>query len=557
MAENTTDEEKLVQQIVRDQQTMETARSTWEQHWQEVAERCLPRGADFIGAIRDGKKKAEHAIDSTAILALERFAAAMESVITPRTQTWHSLSAAGFEDDDEVKRYLEQVTKIIFRYRYAPEANFANQNSENYVSIGAFGNGCLYVDEIPGKGMRYICYHLRELYCEENYQGVIDLVHRKFKLSARQAVQQFGKENLPESIQRASESNPMAKFEFIHRVCPNDEIQFTEENQRMADYTGMDWASFYVAKDGNKVVQRGGYHTMPYCIGRYYKSPGETYGRGPGMTALPDMKMLNEMNKETLIGAQLANRPPVLVSDDGVLESFSLVPGSINSGGVNSSGNAMAIPFNTGSQPQLGMEMMEQKRQLINDVFLVTLFQILVQSNGQMTATEAMLRAQEKGQLLAPTAGRIMSEQLGPMIHREIDILYRNGKLPDPPQQLIDASNGWDFDIDYQSPLVRMQRAEEGQGILNTLQAVGQLAQFDQSVISIVKAGAAVRQLAEINGMPLSTILSEDEEAEVKAQQAQQQQLNNIMNVAPNLATAADRLASAQQKANSPLPAPQ
>lgn len=144
---------------------------------------------------------------------------------------------------------------------------------------------------------------------------------------------------------------------------------------------------------------------MPYCIARYYKSPGETYGRGPGMTALPDMKVLNEMNKETLIGAQLANRPPVLVADDGALDAFSLVPGSINSGAVSAQGNPLAVPFNTGAQPQLGLEMMDQKRQLINDIFLVTLFQILVQ-NPNMTATEAMLRAQEKGQLLAPTAGK-------------------------------------------------------------------------------------------------------------------------------------------------------
>ncbi|STU67291.1 Bacteriophage head to tail connecting protein [Klebsiella pneumoniae subsp. ozaenae] len=58
------------------------------------------------------------------------------------------------------------------------------------------------------------------------------------------------------------------------------------------------------------------------------------------------------------------------------------------------------------------MTLAEQKRQTINDGFFITLFQILV-DNPQMTATEAMLRAQEKGQLLAPTAGRIQAEFLG------------------------------------------------------------------------------------------------------------------------------------------------
>ncbi|MCS3423436.1 hypothetical protein M2403_002037 [Rahnella sp. BIGb0603] len=554
MSDQDMSQEELLNQILRDQSTMEVCRKPWEMHWQEVAERCLPRGADFVGEIRNGQKKSEKAIDSTPILALERFAAAVESVVTPRTQTWHGLQNERFADDNEVQEYYEELTRILFRLRYAPAANFANQQSENYVSIGAFGNGCVFVDELPGKGMRYICYHLREIFFEENYQGVVDLVHRKFKLTARQAVQQFGKDKLPVAVQRASEQTPLAKFDFIHRVSPNDEVKYGATGEPVAGPDGMPWKSIYICMTDRKIVRTGGYHTMPYCIARYYKSPGEVYGRGPGMTALPDIKVLNEMNKETLVGAQLANRPPVLVSDDGALESFSLVPGSINSGGVSSNGNALAIPFATGAQPNLGLEMMDQKRQLINDIFLVTLFQILVQ-NPQMTATEAMLRAQEKGQILAPTMGRIMSEQLGPMIEREVDICARMGLFPEPPQQLIDA--GMEFDIDYKSPLVRMQRADEGAGIAQTLQLATSLAQFDQSVLGLIKTGDVLRDFADINGMPRSLLLDKEEEQQMKQAQAQQAQLNNLVQAAPNIATAADKMASAQQKANSPLPAPQ
>jgi len=546
-------QEELLDQIMRDQSSMENSRKTWEQHWEEVAERCLPRASGFTKKKQDGTKRSEKAIDSTPILALERFAAAVESVVTPRTQTWHGLQNENFADDNQVQEYFEECTRILFRLRYAPHANFANQMSENYISIGAFGNGCMFVDELPGKGMRYACYPLQEIYFEENFQGVIDLVHRKFSLTARQAVQQFGKDNLPEPIQRAADNAPMSKFDFIHRVAPNENVRYVN-GEPVPGPDGMPIASYYISVSGKKLVRKGGYHTMPYCIGRYQKSPGETYARGPGMTALPDIKVLNEMNKETLIGAQLANRPPVLVSDDGALDAFSLVPGSINAGAVSAQGNALAIPFNTGAQPQLGLEMMDQKRKLINDVFLVTLFQILV-DNPQMTATEAMLRAQEKGQLLAPTMGRIMSEQLGPMIEREIDICARMGLFPPPPQQLVDA--GMEFDIDYQSPLIRLQRADEGSGIAQTLQIAASLAQSKPDIMGLFKMGDILRDFAEINGMPRSLILDVDEEEQMKAQQIQQQQLQNVLQSAQPLAAAADSLASAQQKANSPLPAPQ
>ncbi|WKZ93614.1 portal protein [Chimaeribacter arupi] len=546
-------QEELLDQILRDQNTMQNSRKTWEQHWEEVAERCLPRASGFTSKKQDGAKRSEKAIDSTPILALERFAAAVESVVTPRTQTWHGLQNERFAEDNEVQEYYEAVTRILFRIRYAPQANFANQMSENYTSIGAFGNGCIFVDELPGKGTRYICYPLQEIFFEENYQGIVDLVHRKFTLTARQAVQQFGKEKLPEFIQNAAERNPLERFEFIHRVAPNDNVRYMD-GEPVPGPDGMPWTSHYISLSGKKIVRKGGYHTMPYCIARYYKSPGETYGRGPGMTALPDIKVLNEMNKETLIGAQLANRPPVLVSDDGALDAFSLVPGSINAGAVTAQGNALAIPFSTGAQPQLGLEMMEQKRQLINDVFLVTLFQILVQ-NPNMTATEAMLRAQEKGQLLAPTMGRIMSEQLGPMIEREVDICARMGLFPPPPQQLIDA--GMEFDIDYKSPLVRMQRADEGSGIAQTLQVAASLAQSKPDIMSLFKMGDILREFGDINGMPRSLIMDADEEAQMQVQQIQQQQLQNVLQTAQPLAQAADSLASAQQKFNSPLPAPQ
>lgn len=546
-------QEELLDQIMRDQSSMEVSRKTWEQHWEEVAERCLPRASGFTKKKQDGTKRSEKAIDSTPILALERFAAAVESVVTPRTQTWHGLQNENFADDNQVQEYFEECTRILFRLRYAPHANFANQMSENYISIGAFGNGCMFVDELPGKGMRYACYPLQEIYFEENFQGVIDLVHRKFSLTARQAVQQFGKDNLPEPIQRAADNAPMSKFDFIHRVAPSENVRYVN-GEPVPGPDGMPIASYYISISGKKLVRKGGYHTMPYCIGRYQKSPGETYARGPGMTALPDIKVLNEMNKETLIGAQLANRPPVLVADDGALDAFSLVPGSINAGAVSAQGNALAIPFNTGAQPQLGLEMMDQKRKLINDVFLVTLFQILV-DNPQMTATEAMLRAQEKGQLLAPTMGRIMSEQLGPMIEREIDICARMGLFPHPPQQLVDA--GMEFDIDYQSPLIRLQRADEGSGIAQTLQIAASLAQSKPDIMGLFKMGDILRDFAEINGMPRSLIMDVDEEEQMKAQQIQQQQLQNVLQSAQPLAAAADSLASAQQKANSPLPAPQ
>src|ERR1700692_2198488 len=104
---------------------------------------------------------------------------------------------------------------------------------------------------------------------------------------------------------------------------------------------------------------------------------------------------------------------------------------------------------------------MDMERALVNDAFLVTLFQILTES-PQMTATEVIERTQEKGILLAPTVGRQQSERLGPQIHRELDVLASQGLLLPMPPALREAKGA--YSIVYTSPLSRAMREQEAAG---------------------------------------------------------------------------------------------
>jgi hypothetical protein len=141
--------------------------------------------------------------------------------------------------------------------------------------------------------------------------------------------------------------------------------------------------------EGSKIVQEGGYWSQPYAISRYYTAPGEVYGRSPAMVVLPDIKLLNEINRAIIEGAQMAVRPPMLLPEDGILQPFKMMPGALNFGGMNRDGKPLALPLNTATDFSVAMTLAEQKRQTINDGFFITLFQILV-DNPQMTATEAM-----------------------------------------------------------------------------------------------------------------------------------------------------------------------
>jgi len=537
--------------ILRRLERMQSDRAVFDEHWREIAERILPRADWFRVSRAPGAKRNEKVFDATANLALERFAAAMESMLTPRTQRWHRLRTLDpdLSEAPVVRAWLDQVTEILFNVRYAPRANFASQANECYMSLGAFGTGGLFIDDALGRGIRYRSIHLSEMFIAENHQGVIDTVYRKFQMTARQAAQKWTLSKLPTQIKEAAEKFPDQQFDFVHAVHPN-----TDKKPGRKDYRGMDFYSCYISVLGRKELSKGGFRSMPYAVGRYVVGPKEIYGRSPAMTVLPDVKMLNEMSKTVIRAAHKIVDPPLLLQEDGALQAFDLRPGALNYGGVNDQGQQVVHPLQTGARVDIGLEMMDQRRRVINDAFLVTLFQILVETPS-MTATEAMLRAQEKGALLAPSMGRQQSELLGPMIERELDILAKADALPVMPPELRRA--GGMVDIEYVSPLNRAQRAEEGVAILRTLESVSPLAQINPAILDIFDPEAIARELANINGVPTKVLRSKDMLEQMKAQQAQAAQAQQLLAAAPVVGDAAKNLAQAQAIAGaSPMEQP-
>lgn len=528
-------------ECIREFEQLATRRGIWEGHWREIAERVRPNQNYFQRKERpDGDKRMEKVFDATAMLALPKFAAAVISMAFPANQRYHKLTCTddALNDDGEVRKYLDAVTDILFKVRYSPQANFQSQSGEVVLDIGAFGTGVLFVDDVLGVGIRYKSFPLSETYIAEDAHGRVDTLTRKFQFSAHQAVSLFGQKALPERIRTAFEKEKNQKFDFLHCVKPN-----MERNARRKDWRGMEFYSCYLAFEDRAVISEGGYRVFPFAVPRYETTPRECYGRSPAMNVLPAIKMLNEQKKTVLRAGQRVVDPPIMLSDDGSLQAFNTRPNALNYGYVGADGRPMAIPFNSGGKVEIGLEMMNAEREAINDAFFVTLFRILVEE-PQITATEAMLRAQEKGQLLSPTMGRIQTELLGPMIQRELDILAQNGALPEMPRALVEA--GGQIKIEYQSPLNLAQRAGAGMGIMNTIQAVAPLAQMDKRVLMLFDPVEIARELAEINGVPEKVMRTKEQIDELTAQESQAAAAQQMLAAAPIAASTAKDFAQAQ-----------
>jgi hypothetical protein len=518
-------------------------RVNFDSMYEEIARYCLPRAQEFTSRQSPGTRKEQYVFDSTAQLAVPACAAAIESLLVPRTQKWHGLRplSAALQDDDEVLRYLEEKRDMMFRVRYSRAANFTGQVGEALVSLVAFGTMGLFIEDGLSKGILYQHVPLNQLYIEEDAWGRVDTVRRKYPMTVRQAIQKFGEKNLPEIITKHAQTDPFREFNFLHVVRPNEEVASNDRSFR-----GMKYAAFDVCIEAKCTLRRGGYRTMPYAVSRYTVSGSEVYGRSVAWDAFADIKTVNAMSKTGLRYGELVTDPPWATADIDALSPFSMRPGSINPGYINERGQVLAQSLAPQGDPRVGLEMMEQRRESINRSFLITLFQILVET-PRMTATEALLRAQEKGALLAPTIGRQQSEFLDPLITRELDILEMSGMFDDMPEAL--AAEGGILEVVYDSPLTRAQQAEEGVGIMRTLEAAGLMAQYDEGEsIRTIDAPWTLRKLAQINGAPVRMMRAQEEIDAEKAQAAQEAQLQRLLAASEQGANTAQTLATANEK---------
>ena len=511
----------LTKQLLSRFDRLQGQRENWETHWQEVADYMQPRKADVTKRRARGDKRMEQVFDSSPIQAVELLAASLHGMLTNPSTPWFTLrfKDTDIENDDEAKLWLEASTDAM--YVAFNRSNFQQEIFELYHDLITFGTAAMFIEEDDSDIIKFSTRHINEIFIAENDKGRIDTIYRKFKLSARAAIQKFG-EAVSADVQTKAKKDPYEEIEILHAVYPREEF-----NPKKRDKANMPFESVYMEyKNGNE-LSVGGFREFPFVVPRYLKASNEIYGRSPAMTALPDVKMLNEMSKTTIKAAQKQVDPPLLVPDDGFLLPVRTVPGGLN---FYRSGTRDRIePLNIGANNPLGLNMEQQRRDSIRAVFYVN--QLMMQQGPQMTATEVIQRNEEKMRLLGPVLGRLQSELLKPLIDRVFAVLFRNNMLPQAPEFL----SGRDVEIEYVSPLAKAQKSTELQSIMRAIEILGSLANV-APVFDYVNFDNLVKHLADIVGVPQKILKTQNQvnnEREAKQEQAaQMQQMQQLQQVA-------------------------
>ena len=472
----------------------------------------MPRKADITFKRIKGEKRAEILFDSTAITASNLLAASLQGTLTSPSLQWFSIKVRNEElmEDREVQLWLEDSAKRM--YNVFNQTNFNTEVHEMYLDLVTIGTGALFVEEGNGgyekNQIHFNTMHIAEYYIQENTSGYVDTLYRKYKLSARQAVQEFGEDNLGEKLLKAAADKPDKMFNFIHAVEPLEDY----ERAMGKGATKLPFHSCHVCEEDKMVVRGGGYNEFPYLVPRWSKATGEIFGRSPSYNALPDIKTLNKAVEIGLKAWAKAIDPPLLVQDDGVIGRVRMTPG-----GITVVRNDAAIkPLQIGSNWQITDLKENQLRTAIRQAYYSD--QLQLQDGPQMTATEVQVRYELMQRLLGPTLGRFQSEFLNPLIDRVFSLMSRANAFLPPPEII----EGETIDIEYVGPLARSQRMEEAVAVERLYQLAMQVMQLDPNIMDIIDHDKAIRMRANLLGVPKSVLRGIEEVEQIREAKAQQ-----------------------------------
>lgn len=526
--------------ILKIYEGMKSARGTWEHHWEQVREVMRPSAATFTGVQTPGGQSRTRVYDQTAEGALDRLAAGLVAALSnPQTQ-WFGVRTASDVPMRErrVQEWLSTAERVLMAVFASPRSGFYPAQHEKYLDLAFYGTGIGYIMERPLDLPMYNALPLEQCFLAEDSGDMIDTLYRCWTMPASKARKTFGEAAGPKVLKAAADDNRHQEmYEFVHAVYPR-----YDRDPDKADARNMPWASVFINKTERHLISVSGYREFPFQCARWSKRAGEVYGRGAGVKALPDVKMLQRGMKVTIRAHEKSIDPPLQVSDDGVFGKINLTAGAINSvrwDMMRNAGGGAIRPIETGARPDIGEAFLGAVRERIEEIALTPLFRFARDPN--MTATQVLQLTEQSMQQLNPILGRLQQEDLGPIIERSLSVLIRQGRIPEPPERL----DGEELLFEYVSPTAKAARIGEIRAVSQMIEVLQPMAQFEPSVFDSLDPDRVPRRVVEVLSVPVELTRTAEEVQAIRDARQEAAQAAQQTQEIEQLATAAGRAAPA------------
>ncbi|RWL21661.1 MAG: phage tail protein [Mesorhizobium sp.] len=525
-------------EILSRQAELESERSQYEAVWEAVSEFCDPDAPDVWSGRRQSgpdsqaqrqERRGARVYANTINSAANRLAAGLESLIIPQSEKWHGLSTAALNDEesDEEKEWAEALRDFLFSLRYSANSNFVPATQACLRNVVRYGPAYLYAEEgfAPHTLIRYASIPVVEGYLCRNRWGQVDIFHRRYERTARQAAQLLGYEKLPARIKMLVDDPAKceSKISLIQCIQPRDERKMYRLGGSY-QYLDTAFASYHVLEDEEVIVRESGFRSFPVSCFNWRRYEGDPYGISPTIEALTTVREENAVRRSGLRALQQVTDPAT--ASKARLDYVPVLnPGENYPGLIDDQGRPLIAPIVTGQNPTYAFSYAESRAEEIRDMMFVNLFQTLVQ-NPQMTATEALIRQEEKGALLGPS-GSIIQAGFASNLDRELGILEDKGLYEQDSRFLPPASlAGKAVRPTFTGPLDVLRRSAEARDTIQVVTTAMQMAQFDASVMDNIDGDEALKIVQSAGRSPQRIFRRQDEvagirDARAKAQAAQ------------------------------------
>ena len=535
----------------------------------------------------DGQQTGQYVYDDTAMLARNKLTDGMVGYLCSRNQPWFALELPGklnfprhsgmrawngqrVDSYPQVQMWLQDCQTVL--YSAFNRSNFYDVVTE-FISDGATcGTASMLVEEdVENARQVFTVPHFRECYIAENQYKKVDTNYRVYSMTLRQLAQKFGWDEMCDvepNFERDYKSNMHAKRDVLHAVYPREDY----EPWRI-DAKGKRWASDWVYSRGGKImsprgpgkgakladenhsiVKEGGYDSMPMITWRWRVNCDEVYGRGPAHDAFISIAKINQMARTNLVTAQRAAEPPLVAYSD-LRGAIQRGPNAITYMESNRGDLRTRMPQSlyTGVQNlPFNVEFQDRVAQVINEHFHTDVFMMMSQlaaagQSERMVIEQIQELQGEKAAILGTRVGNLQSEAFDPLIERVYSIEAESGRIPTPPDILLESIHG-PVEIQYLGPLAQAQtRLTKVRAIQAGISLATQVSQLNPIAMDQVDFDKAVGEILDATGFPASCLRDPRKVMAIREQRNKSAQVQQEAETVPQLAKAAAALSKAPE----------
>lgn len=543
---------------------LEIERNNFRPHWKDASNQILPRRGRFLisEANRNkGEQRNFNILDTTPSLAARTAAGGMMGGITSPARPWFRLSISGPRDVTDtvaVKIWLDKVVRDM--REVFQKSNTYDILPLAYKDLVTFSQTCIMIEEDFDKTIRLTSFPIGSYMWANDQFGKVNTFMRDFRYTVQQIVDKFGRfgpkhddvdwTNISQRVRDHWENGQFEEWiDVVHVIKPNEFHDPVRNESRFkkwsSDYyeRGLSSQSGQSASNDNlddMFLRESGFDIFPILGPRWEVTGEDVYGvDSPGMISIADCKQLQKHEQRGSQAVEKMVNPPLMGPSSLKKQKISLLSGDVTYYDTREGMQGLK-PVHETRFPISDLELKSaQIRRRIDDAFFVPLF-LMLQSdprNRQITAREVEERHSEKILMMGPVLTRLNTELLQPLIDITFQIMFRQGKIDDPPVEI----QGRPIKIEFVSIMAQAEKLSGLQSIERFLTDVGQMAQLQPDVLDKIDTDKAVDEIAETLGIPPEILVEQREVILIRQQRAEfQQQQAQMAQAAAEAKTAVD-----------------